>query len=127
MVIVLSLYNNTDSLIYHIKTQDIYEELYEDNDQFDFSSYPEAHPNFIRNVIGYTDDNKPIIYKAKVPTKFKEDLILEYLLKLMYASPKVGQLNFTIKQTMKTTLKKDKVKVYHDNLLNVNYNVMILK
>ena len=31
------LYSDTGSLIYHIKTKDIYEELYDDNDKFDFS------------------------------------------------------------------------------------------
>ena len=30
------LYSDTDSLIYQIKTKDIYEELYDDNDKFDF-------------------------------------------------------------------------------------------
>ena len=37
------LYSDTDSLIYHIKTKDMYEELYEDNDKFDVSSYPKTH------------------------------------------------------------------------------------
>jgi len=55
------LYSDTDSLTYHIKTTNIYEELYDDNDKFDFSSCPKTHPNFTRNIIGYTDDNKPII------------------------------------------------------------------
>ena len=71
------LYSDTDSLIYHIKTKDIYEALYYDNGKFDSSSYPKTHPNFTRNIIGYTDDNKPIIYNAKVPAKFKEDFDFE--------------------------------------------------
>ena len=29
-----------DSLLYHIETKYIYEELYDDNDKFGFSSYP---------------------------------------------------------------------------------------
>ena len=53
------LYSDTDSLIYHIKTKGIDEELYDDNDKFGFSSYPKAHPNFTRNIMGYTDDNEP--------------------------------------------------------------------
>ena len=68
------LYSDTDSLIYHIKTTYIYEELYDDTDKFDVSSYPKSHPNFTRNIIGYTDDNNPIIHNAKAPAKFKEDL-----------------------------------------------------
>ena len=49
-------YSDIDSLIYHSKTKDIYEALYDDNDKFDFSSYPQTHPNFTRNIIGYIDD-----------------------------------------------------------------------
>ena len=40
------LYSDADSLIYHIQTKDIYEELYDDNAKFDFGSYPKPHPNF---------------------------------------------------------------------------------
>ena len=75
------LCSDTDSLIYHIKTTYIYEELYDDNDKFDFSSYPKTHPSFTRNIIGYTDDNKPIIYNAKVPASLKKISILKYLLR----------------------------------------------
>ena len=46
------LYSDTDSLIYHIETKLIYEELYDDNDKFDFPSYPKTHPNSTRNIIG---------------------------------------------------------------------------
>ena len=35
-----SFYSDTDSLIYHIKTEDIYEEIYDNNDKFDFQAYP---------------------------------------------------------------------------------------
>ena len=35
--------------------------------------YTKTHPNFTRNMMGYTDDNKPSIHNAKVPAKFKED------------------------------------------------------
>ena len=64
------LYSDTDPLLYHTKTKDIYEELYDDNEKFDFSLYPKSHPNFTRNIIGYTDDNKPIIHNATVPARF---------------------------------------------------------
>ena len=46
--------------------------MYDDNDKFDFSSYPKTHTNYTRNIIGYTDDNTPIIYNTKVPGKFKD-------------------------------------------------------
>ena len=34
------VFSDTDSLIYHIKTKDTYEELYDDNDKFDFHHIP---------------------------------------------------------------------------------------
>ena len=37
------LYSDTDSLIYHIKTKDFYEEVYDGNDKCDFSAYPNTH------------------------------------------------------------------------------------
>ena len=43
------VYSDTCSLIYHIKTKNIYEELYDGNDEFDSSSYPKTHPNFTGN------------------------------------------------------------------------------
>ena len=34
------LFTDTDSLVYEIKAEDIYEDFYLDNDLFDFSDYP---------------------------------------------------------------------------------------
>ena len=34
------LFTDTDSLVYEIKTEDVYENLYEDKNLFDFSDYP---------------------------------------------------------------------------------------
>ena len=34
------LFTDTDSLVYEIKTKDIYEDFYEDKNLFDFSDYP---------------------------------------------------------------------------------------
>ena len=81
------LYSDTDSLIYPIKTKDIYEEMYDDNDKFDFSSYPKTHPNYTRNIIGYTDDNTPIIYNTKVPGKFKEDFDFKLSIEMSVCKP----------------------------------------
>ena len=36
-----SLFTDTDSLVYEIETEDVYEDFYEDNDLFDFSDYPQ--------------------------------------------------------------------------------------
>ena len=34
------LFTNTDSLVYEIKTEDVYEDFYQNKDLFDFSDYP---------------------------------------------------------------------------------------
>jgi len=37
------LYTDTDSLIYSIKTQDIYQDMFDHGEEYDFSNYPEGH------------------------------------------------------------------------------------
>ena len=34
------LFTDTDSLVYEIKTEDVYEDFHEDKNLFDFSDYP---------------------------------------------------------------------------------------
>ena len=81
------LYSDTDSLTYHIKTKDIYEELYDKTDKFDFSSYPKSHPNFTRN-------NKAIIHNAKVPANFKEDFDFKLPIEMSVCKPKSYAVKF---------------------------------
>ena len=52
------LFTDTDSLCYNIKTDDIYKDMLEDEDLFDFSNYPEDHPNF-------SNKNKKVVGKMK--------------------------------------------------------------
>ena len=52
---------DTDSLIYHIKTTDLYKDLSEISDYFDFSNYKSNHPL-------YNNSNKSIIGKFKDET-----------------------------------------------------------
>ena len=66
------LYSDTDSLIYHIKSKDIYEEMYCGNEKWVSSSFSKTHATYTRNIIGYTYDNTPSIHNAKVPAKFAE-------------------------------------------------------
>jgi len=40
------LFTDTDSLCYEIKTEDIYRDMLQDKDHFDFSDYPRTHPNY---------------------------------------------------------------------------------
>ena len=34
------LFTDTDSLVYEIKTEDVYEDFYQDKNLFDFNDYP---------------------------------------------------------------------------------------
>ena len=55
------LYTDMDSLILEIKTRDIYKDMAEDKDLYDFSNYPKDH--FL-----YSDANKKVIGKFKDET-----------------------------------------------------------
>jgi len=63
------MFTDTDSLTYLIKTDDVYEDMLNDNHLFDFSDYPDDHPCFqslnqieIQNI---KKKNKKIIGKFK--------------------------------------------------------------
>ena len=63
------LFTDTDSLVYEIKTEDVFEDFYVDKDLFDFSEYP-LHSKFLDPV------NKKIIGKMK--DEFKGKIINEF-------------------------------------------------
>ena len=52
------MFTDTDSLVYEIKTEDVYEDFYEYKNLFDFSDYP-LKSNFFDLV------NKKVISKMK--------------------------------------------------------------
>ena len=52
------LFSDTDSLTYHIETEDIYKDMKKDLSRFDTSNYPTSH--FL-----YSDKNKKQLYKFK--------------------------------------------------------------
>ena len=81
------LFTDTDSLCYHVKTDDIYADMEIMKDKFDFSGYPEDHPLYNKDncaVIGLMKDEsngipitefvglKPKMYGYK--TDDKEDI-----------------------------------------------------
>lgn len=55
---VKMLLTDTDSFIYGIETDDLYQDLREDADHYDFSDYPQDHPNF-------STANKKVLGKMK--------------------------------------------------------------
>ena len=64
------LFTDTDSLVYEIKAEDIYEDFYKDKNLFDFSDYP-LHSKFFDPV------NKKVIGKTKDELKGK--IIIEII------------------------------------------------
>ena len=64
------LFTDTDSLVYEIKTEDVYEDFYQDKKLFDFSDYP-LNLNFFDLV------NKKIVGKMK--DEFKGEIISEFI------------------------------------------------
>ena len=52
------LYTDTDSLLVSIKTPNIYKDMQESKDEYDFSDYPKDHPL-------YDESNKKVIGKMK--------------------------------------------------------------
>ena len=61
---------DTDSLVYEIKTKDVYEDFHQDKNLFDFSDYP-LDSKFFDPV------NKKVIGKMK--DEFKEKIISEFI------------------------------------------------
>ena len=58
------LMTDTDSFINRVQTDDIYQDMAEDQDRFDFSNYPKKHPLFSTN-------NKQVLGKMKDETEGK--------------------------------------------------------
>ena len=64
------MFSDTDSLVYELKTEDIYENVYQDKNLFDFSNYP-LNSKFFDPV------NKKVIGKMK--DEFKGRIISEFV------------------------------------------------
>ena len=64
------LFTDTDSLVYEIKTRDVYEDFYENKNLFDFSDYPLDSKFF-------DPDNKKFI--GKIKDEFKGKIISEFV------------------------------------------------
>ena len=62
-------FTDTDSLVYEIKAEDVYEDFYKDKNLFDFSDYPLSSKFFdpvIKKVIGKMKDE----FKGRIITEF---------------------------------------------------------
>ena len=102
------MFTDTDSLVYELKTEDVYEDFYQDKNLFDFSDYP-LNSKFFDPV------NKKVIGKMK--DEFKGRIISEFvgLKSKMYSLIAVDDEDVT---KAKGVNKKIRHKGFVDVLLN---------
>ena len=69
------IYTDTDSFIIEVEANDIYKDMYENKNQYDFSEYPKSHHNFDmlnKKVLGkFKDELKSKIIAEFVALKAK--------------------------------------------------------
>ena len=106
------LFTDTDSLVYHIKTEDVYEDLFADRHLFDNSDYPKSSKF-------YFDHNKKVIGKFK--DEASGDPITEFvgLKSKMYSYKTENKENKTAKGVKKNVIKRELCySDYRDTLYN---------
>ena len=88
------IYTDTDSFVIEVETDDVYKDMYEDGNLYDFSDYPKNHPNFSltnKKVYGsFKDDlNGKIIteFTADKPKMHSYEYIDNYLYMLKNCEP----------------------------------------
>ena len=97
------IYTDTDSLLIHVKTDDIYKDMLEDKNLYDFSKYQINHPN-------YDIKNK------KVLMKFKDEMKSLIITEFIGLKPKMYSFNYIDNND-------DKINEYDDyNNIIVNKN-----
>ena len=107
------LFTDTESLVYEIKTEDVYEDFYRDKNLFDFSYYP-LNSNFFDPV------NKKVIGKMK--DEFQGKIISEFVgLKL-----KIYSL-ISIDNKEVTKAKGVNKKMRHKEFVNVLINRKVIR
>ena len=106
------LMTDTDSLVYYIKTKDVYEDMLQDQDAYDTSEYPTSHKLF-------SIKNKRMLGKMK--DEYKGNLIKEFvgLRPKMYSILEADGLE---KKTAKGIAKKTSKKIRHSSYLDALYN-----
>ena len=99
------VYTDTDFFIIQIKTDDIYKDMLEDKNLYDFSEYPKDHPN-------YDITNK------KVLKKFKDEMKSLIITEFIGLKPKMYSFNYIDNNNIK--INENKYDEYNNIILNKN-------
>ena len=94
------LFTDTDSLFYHIKTEDAYEDFYRDKELFDNSDYSETSKYFSK-------ENKKVIGKFKDEAAGRPILEFIGLKSKMYSYMTEEKNNKTAKGVKKNVIRKE--------------------
>ena len=94
------IYTDIDSFIIHVETDDIYKDMRNDKNLYDFSEYPKNHPN-------YDITNKRVLMKFK--DEMKSLIITEFI----GLKPKMYSFNYIDNNI-------DKINEYNNIILNKN-------
>ena len=111
------IYTDTDSFIIEVETDDIYKDMNENKNQYDFSEYPKNHPNFDMS-------NK------KVLGKFKDELNSKIITEFVALKPKMYSFEFIDNTLIKNENKckgiKKSVDLKHDEYKQSLFNEEII-
>ena len=100
------VYTDTDSFIIQVEANDIYKDMLEDKNLYDFSEYPKDHPN-------YDITNK------KVLGKFKDEMKSLIITEFIGLKPKMYSFNY-INKNIKINENNIKYDEYNNIILNNN-------
>ena len=110
------IYTDTDSFVIEINTDDIYKDMFENKDLYDFSEYPTDHPNY--NVV-----NKKVLGKFKGELNSK--LITEFcaLKPKMYFYKYIDNYKDMLKNCKSDECKLIKSKIHSNEYID-NYTIL---
>ena len=75
------IYTDTHSFIIEVQTNDIYKDMYDNKNLYDFSEYPKNHPNFDMS-------------NEKVLGKFKDELNSKIITEFIALKPKIYSFEY---------------------------------
>ena len=103
------VYTDTDSFIIQVETDDIYKDMLEDKNLYDFSEYPKDHPN-------YDITNK------KVLMKFKDEMKSLITTEFIGLKPKMHSFNY-----INSNIKINENNIKYDECNNIILNKNVQK